>query len=202
MRKIIDFIKCPTAFPILGLAGLYLFWFLTAPMSLSSSDEDFTNFTGGLIVFGIYIIATVLAKITWNNWKLSLGLLILIAFPAWLGTLFTLIFLFDYATHTPFPYYELATYIAGMILLAVYPMIVILRNAKNNLKITQLLLAIAMTILLSGNVLYLVFFYPITEQTATFGNYHYYVVSSRDSDAHGFETFYKCKKLSLGCDNL
>ena len=53
-----------------------------------------------------------------------------------------------------------------------------------------------------GIRLYIVFFYPITEETAELGKYRYYVVSSVDWDGHGFETFYKCRKIGYNCDNL
>jgi hypothetical protein len=53
MKKFSNFLKSPVAFPLFAVGEIYLLWFLTGPMDIILGDDNFSNYFGGLILFGI-----------------------------------------------------------------------------------------------------------------------------------------------------
>jgi len=51
---------------------------------------------------------------------------------------------------------------------------------------------------------YFIVFYLSTEiiEKAQFGSYTYFILDEKDSDFHGYETFYKCSKWGFTCEGL
>ena len=91
MKKVIEFLKWPGAYPAIGLGILYAIWFVFGPMALG--DETFVSFLQGIILFAIYLVLIVLMKASSNHSKFA-RVLLCISSPISIGVaiLFFIIF--------------------------------------------------------------------------------------------------------------
>lgn len=198
MKKIVEFLKHPLSFPISILAFTYIYWFFTAPMSLF--DDNFSNYTAGLILLGIYTLITGLAKIASANWKWTIGLIILGSYLLFWLTIYIFWFLSErwfFGEQLPAIIFTIE-----MILATSYPIFVFISKGISKNRNTSLALFIAMLPILGASFIYPIHFYPEILDEAKLGNYKYYIVSSVDWDNHSFQSFYKCKTWMKGCVGL
>jgi len=193
MKRVFDFLKQPLLFPILILGAIYIFWLLTAP-------ADFENYDAGLVMFGIYVLITLLAQAASTNWKFTLGFVILALPLIFLLTFFIGLVLYDAQL---FGWYKSWTvFIVEMLFATIYPAIVLLSKRMNKNGKTSLILFFTMLPILAASILYPMYFYPVTLDEAKLGDYKYYIGSTIDWDNHSFQTFYKCNKWSFNCEEL
>jgi hypothetical protein len=193
MKRAIEFLKQPLLFPILILGAIYIFWLLTAP-------TDFDNYSAGLIMFGIYILITLLAQAASTNWKFTVGFIIL-ALP--LISLLALFIIWALSETQLFGWYKSKiVFILEILLATTYPVIILLSKRMNKNRKTSLVLFFTLLPILAASILYPILFYPVILDEAQLGNYKYYISSTIDWDNHSFQTFYKCKKWSFGCEYL
>lgn len=198
MKKILEFLKHPLSFPISILAVIYIYWLFTAPMSLF--DDNFGNYIAGVILLGIYILITGLAKIASANWKLTIGLIILGSPLIFLLTMYTAWFLSESQYFGE--YMPTVIFVIEMILATSYPLYIFLSKQISKNRNTSLTLFIAMLPILGASFIYPIHFYPEVLDEAKLRNYKYYIVSSVDWDNHSFQSFYKCKTWRKGCREL
>jgi len=90
MRKIIDFCKWPLAFPLFSIAGIYIYWFFSAPMDIFGGHEDIRNYLTGLIIYSIFVLLNIVAYASRNNREVSFFSIILLLLFALLSLLFTI----------------------------------------------------------------------------------------------------------------
>jgi len=198
MKKVVEFLKHPLSFPVSILAVIYIYWLFTAPMSLF--DDNFGNYIAGVILLGIYILITFMAKAASANWKFTIGLIILGSPLIFLPTIYIIWFLSDRQFYGE--YIPTVIFVIEMILATCYPLFVFLSKQISKNRNTSLILFIAMLPILGASFIYPIHFYPEILDETTLGNYKYYVVSSVDSDDHSFQSFYKCKTWRKGCREL
>lgn len=186
MQRIITFLKHPLSFPVLILALNYTYWLFTAPMTLF--DDNFSNYIAGLILFGIYILITVLAKFVSKNWKLTIGLIILGSYLLFLLTLYTTWFLLE-SIQWDGEYAPVSIFIVEMLIVTSYPIITLLSKKAIRNRYRCLILFIAMLPIIGASIVYTIHFHPRISDKASFGNQNYYVASSPDWDNHYFSVF-------------
>jgi len=161
---------------------------------------DFDNYSAGLIMFGVYILITLLAQAASVNWKFTVGFVIL-ALP--LISLLTLFIIWALSETQLFGWYKSKIVFILEILLAItYPVIILLSKRMNKNRKTSLVLFFTLLPILAASILYPILFYPVILDEAQLGSYKYYISSTIDWDDHSFQTFYKCKKWSFSCEHL
>jgi len=207
MKKVVDFLKWPEFYLVLALSISYLIWLLLSPMQFIGSDDNRGAFTIGLFLFAIYLISTVLLRLSSNNrvfFYILLAIILLIDIGVsdsflldlwWLamdinGNIYNKIFVF--------------INVVGAIFLIAYLAKIAKRELPEKSGIMRLIMFISTLPLLSINVLYISAFYPVIEQKAQFEGYDYYVISQLNVDEglNEISYFYKCKKWSFTCANL
>ena len=67
MKKVIEFLNRPLAFPIPILAAFYLYWFGFTPMEFNGNDNSFSALIIGLILFTIQITASIALNASTNR---------------------------------------------------------------------------------------------------------------------------------------
>jgi hypothetical protein len=199
MKKVIEFLKDPLAFPIFILDAIYIFWRSTTPMDIPR-DDNFGNFFAGLKIVAIYIFITILARAVRTNWKWSL-LFIVILSPVIYGTALLALAVFSgtelYVWDEGKPVFLVAMLAGTIFPAAALLMIPTYKNRK-----LSLLLFFAMVPILGGTVAYPLYFYPEKRQEAELEKYDYYIYSVTDWDNHIFHEFLKCPKGSFNCEEL
>ncbi|CAG0972375.1 hypothetical protein ANAEL_01252 [Anaerolineales bacterium] len=201
MKKLLDFLKSPLAFPVIVLGSGYIFWLSTVPMGINSTDDNFRNYLAGLVIFGIYIFIVVTQyqgekSLTWIFLPILLSLLIDI--PAFLYVRF-----FLYETSAYGQTENVPIFATGITLAAAYPALAILLKDENKSdKVLKLISFLVILPVLGANITYIMNFYPRRLATAETDKHKYYVTTSYDWDFHSYQNFYKCKKWGLNCRSL
>jgi len=192
MKKIIQFFVSPLFLPVAIIFALYIYWLLVIPTSVSS-------LSGLIFLVTIYFAGTVVVRLFEKHRKLSL-LIFLILLPI---SVYVVILEFwahiwlitDVGIHS---------HVIGVIIAIALLVIHTVLTLQNKMAKMPLLLFIVMLPFFVLYFGYFVVFYLSTKivEKAQFGNYTYFVLDEKDSDFHGYETFYKCYKWGLTCDGL
>ncbi len=197
MKKVIEFLKWPGAYPAIGLGILYAIWFVFGPMALG--DETFVSFLQGIILFAIYLVLIVLMKASSNHSKFA-RVLLFISSPISIGVaiLFFIIFPLFLILALLHDLQPSSMLIAGIFLFIIYLARIGWKFSGRN-GIVRRLLFIALLPLLGVNLLYFSISYPITQAWVLFRGYRYYIISELDYPTNELSVFYKCRFL---CSNL
>jgi len=179
MKKTVDFLTHPISFPVLILGIIYIVWLFTAPMDF---DGNFSNYFAGLILFGMYILITVLAKAASANWKFTLGFIIL-SIPSIFCMIIYAAVVISALQMFGWPRSRVV-FITASLPAVIYPIVTLLSTLTSKNGKISLILFFSMIPMLQASILYPLHFYPKTLDTAKLGNYKYYVVISPDWDGH------------------
>lgn len=185
MTFIINLFKQTLRFPVMWVGMFYLFWLLSVPI-----DESYFS---GIILFGIYLIITILVKLCNTNWKVALILLVILLPVAWEASMITLWLLSGWLDRK-------FIFTILTIILASYPVLSILRQPSSRNKSLSLLMFVVTLPTLALNIMYFVSYFPKVVDKLEFGGFKYYILSEIDMDYHSNRSFYKCAKWSLQCD--
>jgi len=199
MKKVIDFLKEPLAFPILILGVIYIFWLFTTPMDIPR-DDNFSNYFAGLKIVVIYIFLTILAKAASTNWKWSVLFIGIMSYPIYWATIF-IWFVVSEAEFFDWHQGKLF-FTVGMLLATIYPVIALLTKPAYKNRKLSLLLFFVMLSLLGSSISYPLYFYPTKFDEARLGNYKYYLYSIIDWDNHSWQALYKCPAWNFSCEEL
>lgn len=187
MKLIVEPIKKLLEFPAIWIGILYLYWLMFVPV-----DEAFIL---GIILFVIYLIVTILEKLSNRNWKFSLVLLVVLLPVTWEAGRLTFWLLTGWLDRE-------FIFIVLLILLAGYPIFSVLQRPPGRNKTLSILLFVAILPTLALNVIYFISYFPEVIDRVEFGNSKYYIASELNMDYHSYLTFYKCKKWSPICTSL
>lgn len=95
-----------------------------------------------------------------------------------------------------------SAFISGIILISIFSFFVIILRLVKNYKIIFTLVFIFYFTALGASSIYTLMYFPSMGEKAELGNFKYYVVGTSDSDWHGRDIFYKCKKWTFDCSGL
>lgn len=200
MKKFSNFLKSPVAFPLFAVGGIYLFWFFTGPMDIILGDDNFSNYFGGLILFGIYIfLAFIAIKITkYSKWALLYFLISMyLNLYAIQFITYSISLTIDYGQEN-----SIMIFLAAIAIISFYPFYPLITRLKSKNKILSILIYISTLPVFGANIAYPLIFYPQTIEEIDAGEYKYYITSSIDWDIHGYENFYKCDGVRFFCQRL
>lgn len=192
MKKITQFFKSLLFLPVVIIFALYIYWLIVIPTSVSSLFVL-------IFLVAIYFAGTVVVRLFEKHWKPSL-IIFLILLPISIYVVILEIWAHLWLTTDVGIHNHVIGVILAIVLLATHT-ILTFQNKTAKMPLLLFTVMLPFFVLYFG---YFVVFYLSTEiiEKAQFGNYTYIILDEKDSDFHGYETFYKCYKWGLTCENL
>ena len=191
MKKIIQFFNSPFFSPVAINFLLYLGWLLT----ISINESLLT----GLILFPIYLIGTVFAKLSEKHWAFYLFLFLLLPISIytagknfWTEVLFTVVV-------------GINSYFWGGFLAITLFFVYLVNMFKGKVSINKktAMSLFLFIVTLPFFVLNFGYYLPkIISERARFGQYTYLIFDSQNSDFHPYLAFYKCARREFNCEPL
>lgn len=191
MKKIIQFFNFPFFSPVAIIFLLYLCWLLT----ININESLFT----GLILFPVFLIVTVLAKLSEKHWGTYLLMFFLLPISIYkAGQYFWTEIFFTFVV-------GVNSYIWGGLLSITLFFVYLTNTFKdkahiNRKNVISLFLFIATLPLFLLNLGY--YFPRVTSERARFGQYTYLIFDSQTADFHPYLAFYKCARWEFNCEIL